>query len=59
MYKGQALDLDHDDHDRSRYRAQPLSHASCNRAAGAAFGNKRRRRRGSIPEAPTWQSRVW
>ena len=41
MYPDQALDLGHDDHDRTQYRG--LEHRGpCNRAAGARKGNRMR-----------------
>lgn len=39
---GAPFDLDHHDHDRSRYIG--VAHPSCNRSAGARKGNARRRR---------------
>lgn len=41
MYRaeGSALHLDHDDHDRRRYRG--LAHAQCNVIAGARLGGQR------------------
>lgn len=68
MYRGQRLDLDHDDHDRTVITG--LAHASCNRRAGAVKAN--RQRRGIDPSnaqildptpnpttGPRWQSRRW
>jgi hypothetical protein len=42
MFRGQALDLGHDDHDRTRYVG--LEHASCNRSRAASSGNRARGR---------------
>ena len=40
MEPGQALELDHDDDDPTRYRG--FSHSRCNRTAGARLGGLRR-----------------
>ncbi|GAB3429872.1 hypothetical protein [Actinophytocola sediminis] len=40
MHEGQELDLGHDDEDRAEY--QGMEHATCNRSAGAAKGNRQR-----------------
>jgi hypothetical protein len=72
MWPGiQALDLGHED-GSGKTRYVGLEHATCNRVAGAKFGNRlrgrdgtitrqreRRRRRWPPPEPPSPRSRKW
>jgi len=52
MFRGQPLDLDHDDNDRNTYNG--LAHTTCNRSAGALRGAMLRYT-AHIPR----QTRVW
>jgi hypothetical protein len=51
MYVEQQLQLDHDDHDRTRYRG--LAHKLCNLRAGAIKGNRQRARKRAYIKAAT------